>query len=105
MYNKKLIYHNNLDDKREIYCLLDRLHPIKRVQFLEWSCSQASFAKKGGKPVVLPSTYDLMKLAIRDDSASRELTHEIYLNLWQLESQFRFDLDLALQKLVELVRM
>jgi hypothetical protein len=75
-------------DRREVYGLLDRLPPARRVAFLRWACTQA----------VGPGGH-----AVRVTSHSGT-AWEAYQDLLLLEFQHGLDLGRAVERLVALVR-
>lgn len=95
---------DNLDDRREIYYLLARLSPRRRIAFLRWACQTAVLPCSTVRPRVLQKTEDLARLAERDDSADERLTLEIFFDVWHLCLSYKFDLDNALARLVQIVR-
>lgn len=99
-----LIQVDNLDDRREVWTLMKRLSPARRVQFLEWCCSQARLGKHPGKPVVAMKTKRLAAQARWDDSAEERLQNDLWMDLWMLVNNYDFDLDAGLARLVEMVR-
>lgn len=96
---------DNRDDRTEIRkALLRRLSPARRVAFLAWACSQSKLGKFESRPVVGKQTRELLELARSDSSADERLSLDVELSLWTLAMQFQLNLDLALAKLVEMVR-
>ncbi len=82
------LYHDNLDDRREIHQLLGRLSPAKRLRWLAWCCRQS---KHGAThPEVQPGHQ------------GGQL--ETYFDFWALVVQYELDADRALGRLVEMVR-
>jgi len=99
-----LVQVDNLDDRKEIWCLLDRLGPQRLVGFLTWCCSQATLPKGKQRPRVSQSTRDLADRARWDTGAYERLRLETWTDIWMLANNYSFDLDNALVKLVEIVR-
>lgn len=96
---------DNVDDRTEVrHALLRRLSPARRVAFLAWACGQSKLGKFESRPVVGKQTHELAKLARWDSSADEALSKDVELSLWTLAVQFQLNLDLALAKLVEMVR-
>lgn len=54
--------------------------------------------------MVAEKTIRLAERARWDDVADRQLTMELYFDLFFLSNSYRFNLDRALKKLVEMVR-
>ena len=92
------------DDRREIHDLLTRLPPRERIRFMRWACSQATLPASRTHPGVSRKTVRLAVRAVRDSSADRALALECYFDLWHLSISYDFDLDRALEMLVETVR-
>lgn len=94
------------DDRREIYHLLDRLPPKKRLAFVRWCCRRAfhSHGYSPTKPGVLQKTIELAELARWDSSASDRLSYDLFFDIVNLNRQWFLDLDAALKRLVEMVR-
>ena len=99
-----IVAHDNLDSKRELWGLLKRLSPRRRVKFLRWCCTQATLPSTSIQPRVQPATDERAELAMRDDSADAALTYECYFDIFAMANQYELDLDRALNKLVELAR-
>jgi hypothetical protein len=100
----RVLQYENLDDRREIWTLLHRLHPRRRVAFFERCCRASTLGDGPVVPRPGRDTYDLLAEALRDDSADRPLTNDIYTSLWTLSVQYHFPLDRALAWLVEMAR-
>lgn len=94
---------DNLDDRREIRCLLARLHPLKRLAFMKWFCKQASLGWDL-VPQVRRDTEELAKRAVNDSGADERLTRELYGDLWHVSANYEVSLDVAFRKLVEVAR-
>lgn len=82
------LIHDNLDDRREMLLLLDKLPPWKRLRFLWWCCRRA----KDGLHRPEPTPFH------------RGGSLEVWSDLWALAMNFGLDMDKALDKLVEVVR-
>lgn len=95
---------DTLDDRRQIHDLLTRLSPRRRIAFMRWACEQATLPGTTKHPGVSRKTVRLARLAERDGSADARLSLDCYFDVWLLASQYDFDLDMALEKLVEMVR-
>lgn len=95
---------DNRDDRGEIRRLLCFLPPLERVRFDAWCCAKAAVPGWGERPKVMRKTWDLARQARWDSSADERLTLEVWLDLWTLANQYAFDLDVALQRLVRVVR-
>jgi hypothetical protein len=95
---------DTLDDRRQIHDLLTRLPPQRRIAFIRWACGQATLPHSTTHPVVSRKTMRLARRAAVDSSADKALALECYFDLWTLAIQCRFDMDRALERLVEMVR-
>jgi hypothetical protein len=85
---------DTLDDRRELWHLLHRMHPVRRVRFLEWSCQTAA-GQVGQRPTVsLFRMQERIREAQRDPSGKADeiLTNEIYGDLIVLAAQWKLDL-------------
>lgn len=106
--NTKAIYlqYDTLDDRREIYHLLGRLSPLRRLAFMRWFLSKAQLGPWPAlKPVVAPETVRLAHQAMNDDAADAQHLLECFRDCWALCSAYSgLNLDLALNKLVEMVK-
>ncbi len=100
----QLLARDNIDDRREVFRLLSRLPPLERVKFDAWCCRRAALPGFATVPVVLPKTWNLARQARWDTGADERLTWEIWFDLWVLAKDYAFDLDVALGKLVGMVR-
>jgi hypothetical protein len=98
------LQHDCLDDRRQIHELLARLTPRDRITFLRWCCTRAALPHSTTRPRVSRRTVRLARLAERDESADRRLALDCFFDVWNLTTQYDFDLDAALEKLVEMVR-
>ncbi len=87
----QILAFDSLDDRREIYTLLSRLPPRKRVRFLAWVCARAVLPNSLLRPQVDRETWELAELARVDDSADRRLTLEVNMNVWQVGQSFAVD--------------
>lgn len=98
-----LIY-DTLDDRREIWSLLHRLHPLRRVRFLRLCCQQVTLPGGSQSPAPSYRMHERIRAALRDDTADEWLTNEIYGDLFQLAHQWRLDLDTVTRRLEEVVK-
>jgi hypothetical protein len=97
------LYLDTLDDRRELFALLHRLPPRRRVAYVEGLCRGLTIAD-GLRRGVSARTHALAELARRDDSADRRLTLDLYMDCWHLCVQYGLDLPAAAQALEALVR-
>jgi hypothetical protein len=95
---------DTLGDRREIHDLLTRLAPRARIAFMRWACQQATLPHSTRHPGVSRKTVRLAARAERDSSADRMLALDLYFDVWHLAMNYDFDLNAALEKLVEMVR-
>lgn len=86
---------DNVDDRRELHLALDRLRPVDRVRFLLWACREATLGTSRTNPGVDPAMWKKARAAEQDASADRQLSVEIYFDLWTLATQYEFDLSRA----------
>lgn len=98
------VVHDNLDDRREIFCLLKRLPPTQRLSWLQWACRHAALGKSSVRPVVTSKTRRLAEQARWDNSADERLTLEIFWDLWHLDVSYRVDFETLLKRLEQAVR-
>jgi hypothetical protein len=96
---------DTLDDRREIWQLLHRLHPARRLEFLQWCCDLAARSgTRAGEPVVSHRMKARLRGAMRDDREDERLTHEVYTDFWCLVHQYEMSEQLASAELVRRVR-
>lgn len=74
--------HDNLDDRRELLYLLERVSPERRKLFLAWACAQC-------RGVLRPK--------VAATTAGEAL--EVFMDLWGLSTQWGLDLGRTLQHL------
>ena len=96
--------YDNRMDRPEVWGLIKRLGPVKRLAFQKWACRVAYLPASFEKPEVKRSTVELARLARWDDSADLRHTWDAYMDLFQLANEYAFSLDDAVAKLVEMVR-
>lgn len=101
---KYLIAHDNLDDRREIRHLLERLPPRQQLAFLRRCCQKSVLPHSTCRPAPNAQTIRLVRQAERSEEHARRLAFCIYMDLWALSVQYNLDLDQALNELVEMVR-
>jgi hypothetical protein len=77
-----------LDDRREIWRLLAKLTPARRLRFLAWACRQV----RGPLPVRV------------NEATHTGTANEAYADLMALEVMYRLDLAAAAARLERLVR-
>lgn len=89
-------------DRRDIWALLHRLPPRRRVAFVAAMCERAA-PLTGNRPV---PRYDreVLDRAYRDDSADRYVTNQCYGDVVALAGQWRLDLSAAACELERWVR-
>lgn len=95
---------DNTDDRNELHRLLERLPPLRRVQFLAWACRQATLKGSATRPGVQARMWRWAEEAGNDAALDRRLSLEVYFDLWALAMSYEFDLVKAVEKLVEVVR-
>lgn len=77
---------DNLDDRREMQYLLEKLSPSRRILFLQWACTQC---RGGLKP--------------RPSRATKGDAIEVFFDLWSLAFQYELDLDQITRELERFV--
>jgi hypothetical protein len=100
----RYLQFDTLDDRKEIHQLLRRLPPARRVKFLEWCCEKAILPNSTIHPKVSAKTRSLAEAARWEDGADSRLSLAVYTDVWMLAAQYRFSIDDALKRLVEMVR-
>lgn len=96
---------DNLDDRTEVYRLLSRLSPARRLAWLRWCCARAVLPNSATHPGPARKMVELADLARRDSSADQRLTLDIFYDFWSLTGlNYELDPDVALTKLVAMVR-
>lgn len=85
-----LLVHDNLGDRREVYQLLKRLPPRRRVEWLAWCCQQT----------YLPCSKIRPRVAQRTTGRSVE----VFMDFWALVAQYDLDPEKAVNRLAEMVR-
>ena len=100
----RYLQYDSLDDRREIFRLLNRLPPLKRLAWMRFACSRARMPKGRTQPRPAAKTVALAEQARWDSSASEKLTLDLYFDVWHLGVSFELDFDLVMNRLVEMVR-
>jgi hypothetical protein len=100
----RYLQFDTVDDRREIHQLLRRLSPSRRIAFLEWCCEAATLPNSTIHPKVSRATRELAEAARWEDGADSRLSLAVYTDVWMLAAQYRFSIDDALRRLVEMVR-
>ena len=96
---------DNLDDRTEVYRLLSKLSPGRRLAWLRWCCARAVLPNSATHPGPARKTLELADLARLDSSADVRLTLDIYFDFWSLTGlNYELDPNVALTKLVAMVR-
>ncbi len=91
------------DDRREIYQIIRRVHPLTATRWVDAQCAQLS-GRTGQVTRVKRETYQLADLATRDDSAAERLAVELFRDLWTLHSAYGLDMDAAAKSLEQLAK-
>jgi hypothetical protein len=81
---------DNLDDRREVHQLLERLSPAARVEFLAWACRQCTLPNSRIHPQVSRRTVGTAL--------------EVYFDLWILAVDYHLDMQAVVNELAERVR-
>lgn len=87
----QLVTMDTLDDRRELWHLLHRLPPVRRVAFLAWCCTQVS-GPGGTRPGPSSRNQPAVAAARLDDKADERLTNMMYGDLLMLGAQWGLDL-------------
>ena len=101
---KELRAFDSLDDRREIYYLLARLPPRRRVQWLAHACSGAVIPQSRTRPHVSPKTWARAEACQRDDSLDEGLTTEVFFDFWTMAANYGLDVAKAIEALVRMAR-
>ena len=104
--SRQLHVIETLDDRREMYVALARLHPVRRVAFLRWCARHARLVgvepapdglpPAGGFPFIDELDYRRkIKEAMRCDRGDDRLTASVYMDILSLANQYVFDVAAA----------
>lgn len=94
---------DTLMDRRDLWFLLHRLHPRKRLQFLDWCCRAAS-RPHSPCPTPVPEMLTYGNDALRCDRGDDRFTAMIYVDLVAISNQYGLDLGktmIALERFVK----
>jgi hypothetical protein len=94
---------DTLDDRREVWHLLHRLPPARRVAFLADCCSRVRDCR-GNRPVPSARMAPALAAARRCDRADHRLTTMLYTDLLMLAAQWGLDPAAAAVRLEAWVR-
>lgn len=103
MSRPSILVLDTLDDRRELWCLLHRLSPRRRVSFLADCCDRVR-RPDGAGPVASRRMAPAVALAYRCGRADDRLTTEVYGDLLVLACQWGLDLAAAAAALEGRVR-
>ena len=95
---------DTLDDRREVWHLLHRLPPARRVAFLADCCRRVPGNARGHRPTPSARMAPTVAAAARCDAADHRLTTLVYTDLLVLSSQWGLDLAAAAVRLEGWVR-
>lgn len=98
------LHYDNRMDRVELLELLSRLSPVRRLEWLQWCCDRAALPRSGVKPGISRAGRQLAQHARWEDGASERLNVELLMDLIHLASQYKFDVDVAIEHLVLMVR-
>lgn len=90
-----LLLVDSLSDRRDLWEILHRLHPFRRLKFLTWCCVSAS-RPHNPCPKPIREMADFARAAMRTDFDDLRLTNMIYLDLAAVGQQYDFDLGKAM---------
>jgi hypothetical protein len=82
---------DSVDDRREIWHLLHRMPPVKRLRYL-YRCCEAVRDGLGNGLFPLPSMNSMVDDAQRCDRGDERLTNAVYVDLLQLAANRNLDL-------------
>lgn len=97
-----LLAVDTLDDRRELHTLLHKLHPRKRVRFVEWCCAAVTRPRQSA-PVVTTGEQ-MVREAERCERGDDRLTNDCLMMLYSLGSQWALDMPRAAKVLEAYVR-
>lgn len=97
-----LLAVDTLCDRRELHTLLHKLHPRKRVRFVEWCCATVTRPRQSA-PVVTTDEQQVRD-AERCERGDDRLTNLCLMDVYALGSQWNLDLPRAAKVLEEYVR-
>lgn len=99
-----LLIVDTLSDRRDLWHMLHRIHPFRRLAFLRWCCATAS--RPGNNcPAPTPEMVGLARAAARADEHDLRYTNMIYLDLAAIGQQYDFDLGKAMITLDRWIRV
>lgn len=98
------LQYDSLSDRKEIFYLLEQLHPRRRLEWLNWCCQKSAVPNSSVRPGVSQAMRERLPLALKDDSASEKFSVECYLDSWNLARQYELDMDAAVERLVQMAR-
>lgn len=98
-----LLLVDNVSDRRDLWHMLHRIHPVRRLQFLRWCCVTAS-TPNAPCPTPTIEMASHTRDAIRADAYDERLTNMIYFDLAAIGQQYDFDLGKAMVVLERWVR-
>jgi hypothetical protein len=96
--------YDTKDDRREVATLIRRLPPKQTLRFLEWCCANSKIQHGSQRPVVSRQTRALADKARWDTGAVERLWRESLFDFWYLVTQFEFDVEAGLKRLVAMVK-
>lgn len=97
-----LLAVDTLDDRRELHTLLHKLHPRKRVRFVEWCCAVVARPHQSS-PVVMTGEQ-MVREAERCERGDDRLTNDCLMMLYSLGSQWSLNMPAAARSLEAYVR-
>jgi len=102
---QRFLVFDTLDDRREVYHLLKRLPPRRRVEWLERCCQLATLPNSKVRPGVSRKTWEDLPTVEREGGKRDEgQAVELFQNFWSLCANYTLDPDAALAMLVGMVR-
>lgn len=103
MNHPSLLTMDTRDDRVELWHLLHRLSPRRRVSFLAWCCGKVR-RPDGAGPVASSRMAPAVESSYRCDAADVRLTNEVYGDVLVCAAQWGLDLAAAAAELERRVR-
>lgn len=97
-----LLAVDDLDTRREVVTLLGKLHPRKRVRFIEWCCAEVT--RPGRAAPVVTTDGQMIRDAERCDRGDTRLTNDCLMMWYSLGAQYELDMPRAARVLEAFVR-
>ncbi len=100
-----LLQLDSLDDRREVWRMLDELRPADRWRFVRWACGACPPARMAPVLTLTEADRDRTKRATMfDDEAGKGITNQCYGFLWMLVAQYGLSPDVLTATLADTVK-